>query len=71
MYVAESYVAYSTALVGFTCKMSSFLMSGEAGIPPFPVVLNLRLQEDCVLGPDEDYLKLDQKLEMEELLLYF
>eukprot|EP00966_Prymnesium_polylepis_P191571 4439408-Prymnesium_polylepis.1 len=65
VYVAKSYAAYGTALVGFTSKMAVCVTTGFEWDPakvPLPVVLNIRLQEECVLGPDEDYLKLDKEL---------
>jgi hypothetical protein len=65
VYVAESAVAYSTALVAFSAKTVQVRVSG-AGMPPkpddvpVPVVLSIRLREDCVLTLDEDYLRCGQ-----------
>jgi len=64
VYVSSSYVAYAAALISFSSKMSTQVTTGfslDPELVPLPVVLNIRLQEDCVLGPDEDYLKLAKR----------
>ena len=64
VYVSSSYTAYATALISFSSKMSEQVNSGfslDPELVPIPVVLNIRLQEDCVLAPDEDYLKLGKQ----------
>ena len=65
VYVPSSYAAYAAAVISFTSKMAAQVRSGfslDPDLVPLPVVLNIRLQEDCVLGPDEDYLWLDEEL---------
>ena len=52
VYVSSSYVAYAAALISFTSKMCIQVTSGfslDRDLVPLPVVLNIRLQEDCVL----------------------
>lgn len=65
VYVAKSFVAYSTALVAFTSKAGPCIMHGDFSLDKDlvpPVVLNIRLQESCTLTADEDYLRLEPKL---------
>ena len=69
VYVARSFVAYSSALIGFTAKQYQFMAANRFptannAAVPLPIVLNIRLKENCSLLYDEDYYKIDKELQM-------
>jgi hypothetical protein len=58
VYVANSYAAYASALISFTSKVVLILTNGLPFKPeliPLPIVLNIRLDDDCMSKADEDY----------------
>ncbi len=67
VYVAKSYAAYSAALIRFTSTMNFILSHGSdfgtlPDLIPLPVVLSIKIQEDCPFVADEDYLQVDEDL---------
>jgi hypothetical protein len=63
VYVAESFPAYSSALISFSSKVALMMQYGfpvEPDLVPIPIVINIRLQEDCMFKADEDYVAWDK-----------